>query len=121
MGWQFWLDRGGTFTDIVAISPDNKIIIHKLLSENPEHDRDAAVQGIRQILNLDRSAPIPTEQIDAVKMGTTVATNALLERKGCVKNWLSKSSRYFCSSDYFARNALRACNRSRRTLRRAWK
>jgi 5-oxoprolinase (ATP-hydrolysing) len=82
MGWQFWLDRGGTFTDIVAISPDNKIIIHKLLSENPEHDRDAAVQGIRQILNLDRSAPIPTEQIDAVKMGTTVATNALLERKG---------------------------------------
>ncbi|MGL5881176.1 MAG: hydantoinase/oxoprolinase family protein, partial [Xenococcaceae cyanobacterium] len=82
MGWQFWIDRGGTFTDIVAISPENKIIIQKLLSENPEQYRDAAVIGIRRILKIDRDAPIPTEQIDAIKMGTTVATNALLERKG---------------------------------------
>ncbi|MGL5803853.1 MAG: hydantoinase/oxoprolinase family protein, partial [Xenococcaceae cyanobacterium] len=82
MGWQFWIDRGGTFTDIVAISPENKIIIQKLLSENPEQYRDAAVQGIRRILKIDRDAPIPIEQIDAIKMGTTVATNALLERKG---------------------------------------
>jgi len=81
-GWQFWIDRGGTFTDIVAQRPDGEIIVHKLLSENPERYNDAAIFGIREILGIPSDAPIPTEQIAAVKMGTTVATNALLERKG---------------------------------------
>lgn len=80
--WQFWVDRGGTFTDIVGRRPDGEIVTHKLLSENPEQYRDAAVQGIRDLLGLEKGAPIPPDTIDAVKMGTTVATNALLERKG---------------------------------------
>ncbi len=82
MDWQFWIDRGGTFTDIVARRPDGTLVTHKLLSENPEHYRDAAVAGIRHLLGLAPEAPIPVAQIEAVKMGTTVATNALLERKG---------------------------------------
>src|SRR5882724_8209989 len=80
--WQFWIDRGGTFTDIVARRPDGSIATHKLLSENPGRYRDAALAGIRNILNLNEGQPIPAGAIDAVKMGTTVATNALLERKG---------------------------------------
>jgi len=80
--WQFWIDRGGTFTDVVARLPDGSLRTHKLLSENPEHYRDAAVQGIRALLGLKPDDPIPAERIEAVKMGTTVATNALLERKG---------------------------------------
>src|SRR5262249_20862238 len=80
--WQFWIDRGGTFTDIVARRPDGAIVTHKLLSENPRQYRDAAVQGIRDLLAVAPAAPIPAERIAAVKMGTTVATNALLERKG---------------------------------------
>ncbi len=80
--WQFWIDRGGTFTDIVARRPDGSLLTHKLLSEDPEHYRDAALAGIRDLLNVPRDQAIPTEVIDAVKMGTTVATNALLERKG---------------------------------------
>jgi len=80
--WQFWIDRGGTFTDIVARRPDGAIATHKLLSENPGRYRDAAIAGIRELLGVDASAPIPVEKIEAVKMGTTVATNALLERKG---------------------------------------
>jgi len=80
--WQFWIDRGGTFTDIVARRPDGTLTTHKLLSENPERYRDAAVEGIRRILGLPDGAPIPAADIAAVKMGTTVATNALLERKG---------------------------------------
>src|SRR3989454_7032407 len=80
--WQFWIDRGGTFTDIVARRPDGSIATHKLLSENPGRYRDAALAGIRKILNLNQGQPIPAGAIDAVKMGTTVATNALLERKG---------------------------------------
>jgi 5-oxoprolinase (ATP-hydrolysing) len=80
--WQFWIDRGGTFTDIVARRPDGTLLIHKLLSENPERYKDAPVQGIREILGIPADAPIPAEQIEVVKMGTTVATNALLERKG---------------------------------------
>ncbi|MEG4117722.1 hydantoinase B/oxoprolinase family protein [Microcoleus sp. N9_B4] len=80
--WQFWIDRGGTFTDIVAKSPDGKLVIHKLLSENPERYTDAAVQGIRDILGIAADVSIPAAQIEAIKMGTTVATNALLERKG---------------------------------------
>ncbi len=81
-GWQFWIDRGGTFTDIVARRPDGVLLTHKLLSENPEQYRDAAVAGIRHLLGVPGGAPVPVECIDAVKMGTTVATNALLERKG---------------------------------------
>ncbi|MBD2037628.1 hydantoinase B/oxoprolinase family protein [Leptolyngbya sp. FACHB-321] len=80
--WQFWIDRGGTFTDIVARRPDGSLTVHKLLSENPERYRDASMQGIRDILGIASDAPLPTEQIAAIKMGTTVATNALLERKG---------------------------------------
>jgi len=81
-GWQFWIDRGGTFTDIVARSPEGKITVHKLLSENPERYTDAAIQGIREILGIPNNQPIPAAEIAMVKMGTTVATNALLERKG---------------------------------------
>jgi len=80
--WAFWVDRGGTFTDIVANSPEGHTFTHKLLSNNPEHYEDAAVEGIRQCLGLAVTEPIPIEQIRHVKMGTTVATNALLERKG---------------------------------------
>ena len=80
--WQFWIDRGGTFTDIVARRPDGHLVTHKLLSDNPGHYADAALHGIRQLLGLSRDQPIPAERIAAVKMGTTVATNALLERKG---------------------------------------
>src|SRR3954471_21792672 len=81
-GWQFWIDRGGTFTDVVARKPDGTIVTHKLLSENPERYPDAAIAGIRQLLGVAPDVPIPGKQIEAVKMGTTVATNALLERKG---------------------------------------
>jgi 5-oxoprolinase (ATP-hydrolysing) len=80
--WQFWIDRGGTFTDIVAKGPDGQIIIHKVLSENPERYQDAPVEGIREILGLKSNQPIPRNTIEVIKMGTTVATNALLERKG---------------------------------------
>src|SRR5215212_662724 len=80
--WDFWIDRGGTFTDVVGRRPDGTLTAHKLLSENPEAYRDAAVQGIRDLLGLARGEPIPAGRVGAVKMGTTVATNALLERKG---------------------------------------
>jgi len=81
-GWEFWIDRGGTFTDIVARRPDGTLIAHKLLSEHPERYRDAAIAGMRHLLGIGPDAPIPAGTIRAVKMGTTVATNALLERKG---------------------------------------
>ena len=77
--WEFWIDRGGTFTDVVAKAPDGRLITHKLLSENPERYHDAAVQGVFEIMGTDTPPP---GSIRAVKMGTTVATNALLERKG---------------------------------------
>ena len=79
-GWQFWIDRGGTFTDVVARRPDGALTTRKLLSDHPEHYRDAAVQGIRDVLGLASGEPI--RGVEVVKMGTTVATNALLERKG---------------------------------------
>ena len=82
MGWQFWVDRGGTFTDLVARAPDGTLSTHKLLSENPGRYRDAAVAGIRQVLGLHDGQPVPPGLVDQVRMGTTVATNALLERKG---------------------------------------
>jgi len=80
--WQFWIDRGGTFTDVVGKRPDGSLVTHKLLSENPEQYRDAAVAGIRHLLGLTAGEPVTPEQVECVKMGTTVATNALLERKG---------------------------------------
>ncbi|MDA0997213.1 MAG: hydantoinase B/oxoprolinase family protein, partial [Proteobacteria bacterium] len=80
--WQIWIDRGGTFTDLVARRPDGALITHKLLSENPERYEDAALQGIRDLLGLYPGDPIPPGAVRVVKMGTTVATNALLERKG---------------------------------------
>src|ERR1043166_1952179 len=80
--WDFWIDRGGTFTDVVGRAPDGTLAAHKLLSENPEAYQDAAVQGIRDLLGCKAGEPIPPGRVGAVKMGTTVATNALLERKG---------------------------------------
>src|SRR5271154_3018717 len=80
--WEFWIDRGGTFTDVIGRRPDGALLTHKLLSENPEAYRDAAVHGIRHLLGLKPGEAIPSDRIGAVKMGTTVATNALLERKG---------------------------------------
>ena len=80
--WDFWIDRGGTFTDVVGRRPDGTLVAHKLLSENPEAYADAAVQGIRNLLGLKPGEAIPAGHVGAVKMGTTVATNALLERKG---------------------------------------
>ena len=80
--WDFWIDRGGTFTDIVGRRPDGTLVPRKLLSENPDAYSDAAVQGIRDLLGLKAGEAIPPGRVGAVKMGTTVATNALLERKG---------------------------------------
>ncbi|MBD0293341.1 MAG: hydantoinase B/oxoprolinase family protein [Jiangellaceae bacterium] len=81
-GWQFWIDRGGTFTDVVGRRPDGSLVTHKLLSQDPARYADAAVAGIRRLLGEPRDAPIRAERIDVVRMGTTVATNALLERRG---------------------------------------
>ncbi|MEO1766354.1 hydantoinase B/oxoprolinase family protein [Thiobacter aerophilum] len=80
--WEFWIDRGGTFTDIVARRPDGTLVTHKLLSENPRQYRDAALAGIRQLMGLTPDAPLPQEAIGALKMGTTLGTNALLTRRG---------------------------------------
>src|ERR671919_2296948 len=80
--WQFWIDRGGTFTDLVARRPDGSLVTHKLLSENPTQYPDAAVAGIRALLGIDSGTRIPADRIEVVRMGTTVATNALLERTG---------------------------------------
>ncbi|MCP3869005.1 MAG: 5-oxoprolinase [Gammaproteobacteria bacterium] len=80
--WQFWIDRGGTFTDIVARLPDGTTATRKLLSDNPEQYADSAIQGMRDLMGLSQEAAIPGGCIDAIKMGTTVATNALLERTG---------------------------------------
>ena len=80
--WDFWIDRGGTFTDVIGCDPAGKLHARKMLSENPRVYRDAAVQGIRELLGLETGAPIPAGLVGEVRMGTTVATNALLERKG---------------------------------------
>lgn len=77
-GWQFWIDRGGTFTDIVARTPAGSVLTHKLLSDNPRHYGDPAIEGIRRLISTDPDAG----PVEAVRMGTTVATNALLEREG---------------------------------------
>ncbi|MGO1174021.1 MAG: hydantoinase/oxoprolinase N-terminal domain-containing protein, partial [Actinomycetaceae bacterium] len=81
-GWQFWIDRGGTFTDVVAQGPDGSLVTHKLLSHDPGRYPDAAVAGIRHVLGVAPGEPVPVDRIDVVRMGTTVATNALLERTG---------------------------------------
>ena len=81
-GWEFWIDRGGTFTDLVGRDPNGDLHAHKLLSENPEAYGDAAIQGIRDLLGICDGEPLPSHLIGEVRMGTTVATNALLERKG---------------------------------------
>ena len=81
-GWRFWIDRGGTFTDVVARTPDGHLRTHKLLSEDPGRYEDAAVEGVRRLLELEGDEPIPEELVAEVRMGTTVATNALLEREG---------------------------------------
>ncbi len=81
-GWEFWIDRGGTFTDVVARRPDGTLAVHKLLSEDPGRYTDAAVAGIRRLLGVEEGAPLPAGRISVVRLGTTVATNALLERKG---------------------------------------
>ncbi|MBO0826550.1 MAG: hydantoinase B/oxoprolinase family protein [Streptosporangiales bacterium] len=80
--WQFWIDRGGTFTDIVAKRPDGSLVTHKLLSDNPSRYDDAAVAGIRQLLGVAPDRTVPTDRVEVVRMGTTVATNALLEHRG---------------------------------------
>ena len=80
--WDFWIDRGGTFTDVIGRDTEGRLHARKMLSENPSAYRDAAVAGIRALMGLDASEPIPAGAIGEVRMGTTVATNALLERKG---------------------------------------
>jgi sugar (pentulose or hexulose) kinase len=120
-GWQFWIDRGGTFTDVVARTPDGAIRVHKLLSDNPEQYEDAALEGIRQLLRLVPDQPIPAASIDAIKMGTTVATNALLERRGepttLATSWRSTSA---CAPT--ARSSVRSiCARPGPRWRRAWR
>jgi 5-oxoprolinase (ATP-hydrolysing) len=102
--WDFWIDRGGTFTDVVGRRPDGKLTAHKLLSENPEAYADAAVQGIRDLMGLKAGEPIPVGKVGAVKMGTTVATNALLERKGdCTLLLITKGFRDALKIGYQAR------------------
>src|SRR6516165_1420602 len=80
--WEFWIDRGGTFTDIIGRAPDGALHTLKLLSDNAAQYEDAAVEGIRRLLQISSAEPITPEKVACVKMGTTVATNALLERKG---------------------------------------
>ena len=81
-GWEIWIDRGGTFTDLVAKRPDGRIVTHKLLSDNPEKYQDSAIFGIRELLRISSSSKIPVSKISSIKIGTTIATNALIERKG---------------------------------------
>lgn len=80
--WEFWIDRGGTFTDVVGRRPDGQLVTRKLLSHDPDRYPDAAVAGIRLLLGIGPDEPVPADRVAAVKMGTTVATNALLERRG---------------------------------------
>ena len=82
MGWRFWIDRGGTFTDLVGISPEGNYVVRKFLSEHPDLSKDPAIQNIRELINFTGSSPIPEGVVDEVRIGTTVATNALLEGTG---------------------------------------
>ena len=132
--WQFWIDRGGTFTDIVARRPDGSLVTHKLLSENSARYSDAAVFGIRELLGLAPGAPIPAGVIDAVKMGTTVATNALLERNGertvlvitrgfadALRIGYQNRPKLFVRRIELPTHALRARDRNRRADGRSWR
>ena len=110
--WQFWIDRGGTFTDVVGRTPEGELQTLKLLSENPEQYADAAVEGIRRLLGLKADEAISPQQVACVKMGTTVATNALLERKG--DRTLLVTTRGFRSAASGSAARLRACGRPRR-------
>ena len=134
MRWQFWIDRGGTFTDIVGRGPDGRLHTLKLLSENPEQYVDAAVEGIRRLLQLQAGEVITPERVECVKMGTTVATNALLERKGdrtllvttrgfrrCAAYRLSGPAQTLRAAHRAARAAVRACGRGRRARGCAWR
>src|SRR6266536_883407 len=114
--WHFWIDRGGTFTDVIGRRPDGTLVAHKLLSENPGAYRDAAVQGIRDLLGLQAGEAIPAGRIGAVKMGTTVATNALLERKGV--RTLLLTTKGFREAHHQAGDAVRARRRGRRARAR---
>src|SRR5689334_2401635 len=123
--WDFWIDRGGTFTDVVGRAPDGTLTAHKLLSENPEAYRDAAVQGIRDLLGCKKGEPIPAGRVGAVKMGTTVATNALLERKGDHQRLPRRAARRlpeppedFRQAHHQTGDAVRARGRSGRTRAR---
>ena len=80
--WRFWIDRGGTFTDLIGVASDGRLVTRKLLSENPERYEDAAIAGIKDVLYVAQTDPVPSGRVHSVRMGTTVATNALLERKG---------------------------------------
>ena len=80
--WDFWIDRGGTFTDVIGRKPDGSLVAHKLLSANPEAWKDSAVQGMRDLLDVKTGGQFPLASVTEIRMGTTVATNALLERKG---------------------------------------
>ena len=82
MGWQFYLDRGGTFTDLIGISPKGQLVIRKILSVQTNHDEDPAIRAIKEVLEIKDKNPIPNGIIKEVKIGTTVATNALLENNG---------------------------------------
>jgi len=82
MAWQFWIDRGGTFTDLVGIDPTGAVVVRKVLSEQPERAGDPAVRAMAEVLGLQAGKPIPDGWVDEVRLGTTVATNALLEGAG---------------------------------------
>ena len=86
MGWEFWIDRGGTFTDVVTRQPDGTLAVHKLLSADPRY-ADPAIAGIRQLLAIPAEIPLPADQIDVVRLGTTVATNARRGPGRQVSNW----------------------------------
>ena len=80
--WEFWVDRGGTFTDVVGRAPDGRWHTRKLLSDSPGQYADATLAGIRALLGVPADEPVPTDRVECVRLGTTVATNALLERRG---------------------------------------
>ena len=88
--WEFWIDRGGTFTDVVARAPDGRLVAHKLLSDNPDAYRDASLAGIRHFLGLRPEEPIPADRIEAVKMGTTAATNAPASAQSATRSIVKK-------------------------------
>ena len=119
--WHFCIDRGGTFTDIVARAPDGRLLTHKLLSDNPDAYEDAAIAGIADVLGVQRVGALPAELVGSVKMGTTVATNALLERKGeKVLLLVSEGFRDALEIGYQARPNIFARNIEKPSMLYAW-